>query len=180
MPEILTPIVNISELKNILNDTYSGILFCFGTSVISKIIQAKTRKSNKEKVPSHVAMVYGDNIYESTTDVVHVGYKTIKSGVRRWLIEDFIKAEYKKQTEYAVLKLEFFVPAWADKYIHLPYGKDTILDFLLKDGSDGDSHGLICSQYVNLVTELLPNKKCPNPAELYRRAKELTKSEGEF
>lgn len=170
----LTEIMNLKELEEYLESCHSGILFCFGTSMISRIIQAKTRKYDSEIVPSHVAMIYGDHIYESTTDVVHIGYKTIKSGVRRWLLSDFLKAEHKKQTEYAVLKMEYFERDKADSYIHLPYGKDTILDFLLKDGSDGDSHGLICSQYANLVTQILPKKKCPNPAELYRKAKEIT------
>lgn len=170
----LTEIMNLKELEDYLSNCYTGLLFCFGTSMISKIIQVKTRKYEKEIVPSHVAIIYGDHIYESTTDVVHVGYKTIKSGVRRWLLSDFLKAEHRKQTEYAVLNLEYVERDVADSYIHLPYGKDTILDFLLKDGSDGDSHGLICSQYANLVTRLLPKKKCPNPAELYRKAKELT------
>ena len=170
----LSEIMNLKELEEYLNECHSGILFCFGTSMISRIIQAKTKEYDKEIVPSHVALIYSDNIYESTTDVVHVGYKTIKAGVRRWLISDFIKAEHKKQTDYAVLNIAYFDRDKADSYIHLPYGKDTILDFLLKDGSDGDSHGLICSQYANLVTNLIPNKKCPSPADLYRKAKEVT------
>ena len=170
----LTPIMNLKELEEYTDYFYSGLLFCFGTSMISKIIQAKTKKYDKELVPSHVAMIYDNHIYESTTDVAHVGYKTIKSGVRRWLLSDFLKSEHSKQTEYAVLVLPYFEKDKADSYIHLPYGKDTILDFLLKDGSDGDSHGLICSQYANIVTQLLPKKKCPNPAELYRKAIEIT------
>lgn len=173
----LTNIMNLQELEEYLNSCNSGLLFCFGTSMISRIIQAKTRKYDSEIVPSHVAMIYGNHIYESTTDIIHIGYKDIKSGVRRWLLKDFLKAEHKKQTDYAVLTLPYFERQKADEYVHLPYGRDTILDFLLKDGSDGDSHGLICSQYANLVTQLLPNKKCPNPAELYRKAKEITQSE---
>ena len=170
----LTKIMNLKELEEFLDDCYSGVIFCFGTSMISRIIQAKTRKFDGEIVPSHVAMFYGNNLYESTTDVVHIGHKTIKAGVRRWLLEDFLKSEHKKQTEYAILTIPYFENTLADEYIHLPYGKDTILDFLLKDGSDGDSHGLICSQYANIVTQLLPKKKCPSPAELYRKAKEIT------
>ena len=170
----LTEIMNLKELEEYLEKCYNGLLFCFGTSMISRIIQAKTRKYDTEIVPSHVAIIHGNHIYESTTDVVRIGYKTIGSGVRRWLLKDFLKSEHKKQTEYAVLNLPYLEVDKADNYIHLPYGRDTILDFLLKDGSDGDSHGLICSQYANLITELLPNKRCPNPAELYRKAKEIT------
>lgn len=165
-----SPILNIKELEEWMEAAHSGVLFCFGTSLISKIIQAKTRLTDTEIVPSHVAMFYGDVIYESTTDIVKVGHKTIGAGVRRWLLSDYIKSEYKKQTSYVVYELPYFDRQKADEYVHLPYGKDTILDFLLKDGSDGDSHGLICSQYANLITEILPKKKCPTPAELYRQA----------
>lgn len=173
----LSTILNINELEEFLNNRHSGLIFCFGTSMISKIIQIKTREYDTEIVPSHVAMFYGNHIYESTTDIVHIGHKTIGSGVRRWLISDFIKSEHRKQTKYAVLNMEYFERDKADSYVHLPYGKDTILDFLLKDGSDGDSHGLICSQYANLVTGLLPKKKCPSPAELYRQALKITEGQ---
>lgn len=170
----LTDIMTLKELEETLKQYNTGLIFCFGTSMISRIIQAKTKKYDTEIVPSHVAMFYGNYLYESTTDVIHVGYKTIKAGVRCWLLKDFIKAEHKKQTEYAILSLPYFEKDRADEYVHLPYGRDTILDFLLKDGSDGDSHGLICSQYANIVTSILPKKRCPNPAELYRKAKEIT------
>ena len=171
LPTDINPsyMLNIKELEEWLNNCHSGLIFCFGTSLISRIIQAKTRLTDDELVPSHVAMFCGEHIYESTTDIAKVGYKTIGQGVRRWLIKDFIKSEHKKQTSYIVYEIPYFDTQKADSYVHLPYGKDTILEFLLKDGSDGDSHGLICSQYANLVTEILPRKKCPNPAELYRR-----------
>lgn len=169
----LTPVINLKGLEECLQYYNSGLIFCFGTSLISRIIQAKTRLTDSEIVPSHVAMFYGEHIYESTTDAPTVGYKHIPAGVRRWLIKDFIKSEYKKQTTYAVLSIDYLDRQLADNYIHLPYGKDTILDFLLKDGSDGDSHGLICSQYANTVVQLLPKKKCPTPAELYRKAKQI-------
>lgn len=171
---VLSQVMNLAELKEYLKNVHSGLLFCFGSSMISRIIQAKTRLHEAELVPSHVAMIYGNHIYESTTSAEHVGHKTIKGGVRRWLLDDFIKSEYKKQTNYAVLELDYFDRVKADSYVHLPYGKDTILDFLLKDGSDGDSHGLICSQYANIVTEILPSSKCPSPAELYRKAIKIT------
>lgn len=169
-----TPLLNVKELDEVLNERYSGIIFCFGTSLISRVIQAKTKIYEDELVPSHVALYYGDNIYESTTSEATVGYKRIKQGVRRWLIKDFIKAEYRKQTKYVVFEVDYLEREKADEYVHLPYGKDTILDFLLKDGSDGDSHGLICSQYANLVLQILPNKKCPTPADLYRKIIQLT------
>lgn len=170
----LSEIMTLKDLQEYLEQVPTGLLFCFGTSMISKIIQAKTRKTDTEQVPSHVAMISYNHIYESTTDVVHIDHKKIKSGVRRWLLKDFLKAEYKKQTRYAVLTTSYLDDELADHYIHLPYGKDIILDFLLKDGSEGDSNGLICSQYANIVTQLLPKKKCPNPAELYREAIRLT------
>lgn len=170
----LTDLLNIKELEEHFEEfpNPTGVLFCFGTSFISKLIQAKTRKTATEIVPSHVALICDGHIYESTTGVEKVGHKTIKAGVRRWTLEDFIKAEHQKQTEYAFLHIKNIDRDVADSYIHLPYGKDTILDFLLKDGSDGDSHGLICSQYANIVTQMV-NKKCPNPAEMYRKAQEL-------
>lgn len=172
----LTDLLNIKELEEYFDEfpNSTGVLFCFGTSFISKLIQAKTRKTATEIVPSHVAMVCDNHIYESTTSVEKVGHKTIRSGVRRWHLKDFIKAEHQKQTEYAFLYTGYLDRELADSYIHLPYGKDTILEFLLKDGSEGESHGLICSQYANLVTQML-TKKCPNPAEMYRKAKELNK-----
>lgn len=171
----ITDIMSIGDLIEYIQEhkPYAGLLFCFGSSFVSKIIQAKTRKSDEEDVPSHVAMIFQDHIYESTTEEVQIGYKKIRGGVRRWLLSDYLKAEVYKQTRYAFYPLDYLNDAEADKYIHLPYGKDIILDFLLKDGSNGESHGLICSQYANLITKLL-RKKCPNPAELYRKAKELS------
>lgn len=56
-----------------------------------------------------------------------------------------------------------------EKYLFYPYGKDTIVDFLLKDGSDGDSKGLICSQYANICSEILEDEPCPSPAVLFRK-----------
>ena len=178
----LSDLLNIKELKDYYNanNIKTALLFCFGTSVISKIIQAKTRIDDDELVPSHVAMIIDNHIYESTTDAVRIDHKNIKSGVRRWMIDDYIKSEYKKQTNYAVYNMEDLInKEIADSYIHLPYGKDTILDFLLKDGSEGESHGLICSQFANLVVQLLPEKKCPTPADLYREVLRLNSMDGD-
>lgn len=150
-----------------------GLLFCIGKSMVSQIIQAKTRKYKKEIVPSHVAIINGEFIYESTTEVVNVEgtSKTIHSGVRRWLLSDFIKAEQKKETEYA------FFPCYVnmkklEQYVHYPYGKDTIVEFLFKDEAQGDSRGLICSQYANICTNFI-DAPCPSPAELFRKIKEI-------
>lgn len=168
---MITDIMDIYELEKFIDKKFNyltrGILFCFGTSFISRIISAKTRKNVNEYVPTHVALLTGDSIYESTTDGEEIGYKKIRSGVRRWQLKDYITTEKNKLTKYVYVDWDWDVLE-ADEYIHLPYGKDTILDFLLKDGSDGDSHGLICSQYANICTRILPKKKCPNPAELYR------------
>lgn len=163
-------LLNIFELEDIvddMSDNERGILFCFGTSFISKLIQAKTRLNVNELVPSHVALFSRDIIYESTTSEVCVNNKNIRQGVRRWLTQDFIKSEKNKLTKYVYIPHEWsqFI---ADKYVHLPYGKDTILDFLLKDGSDGTSKGLICSQYVNKCIVNPLNKLCPTPAEIFR------------
>lgn len=154
--------------KNIYPDKY-GLLFCFGNSFISKLIQAKTRNNLAEKVPSHVAVIFGNYIYESTTEVVKVNKKIIPSGVRRWLITDYIKNEKTKETEY------FFYPTTlalntAEHYVHYPYGKDIILDYLLQDGSDGSKYGLICSQYANKVAGMPIDKEVVSPAELFRWA----------
>lgn len=154
----------------------SGILFCFGESFISRVIQIKTRNSKEEVVPSHVAMVYKGHLYESTSAPEKVGNKRIPSGVRRYLLKDFLKMEQGKKTRYMFYEIDLPIKL-LDKYIHLPYGKDTIVDFLIKDESTGDSKGLICSQYANLVTKLL-DKPCPNPAELYRKVLELIEQEG--
>ena len=163
MPDFL----NIKELKTLINKRDTGILFCVGTSFISKLIQFKTRTSKTEIVPSHVAIIKdGTYLYESTSQLATLGRKTIPSGVRRYLLSDFYKLEKDKSTLY------YFHPCELDekrleKYIHYPYGVDTIVDFALKDGSDGISKGLICSQYGNLVTRLM-DKECPSPADLFR------------
>ena len=173
-------LLNIYDLQRVLKGKkipYSGygILFCFGTSLVSKIIMAKTREYDGEIVPSHAAMVYGAYIFESTTDEVNVNHKNIKSGVRLWKIEDFIESEKDKLTSY------YFYPMKPNKFnnemmmdcLHLPYGKDTIVDFLLKDKSNGDkTYGLICSQYVNKCTKL-SKQRCPSPADLFRIVKDL-------
>lgn len=163
-------LMNIYDLIEHLNNQSKfkqGLLFCFGTSFISKLIQAKTKNNPNELVPSHIAMIVGNHVYESTTSTEKVGYKKIKGGVRRWLLDDFFEAEKSKLTRY------IFIPevVWehiCEEHVHLPYGKDTILDFVLKDGSDGDSHGLICSQYANLCIKYPMKSLCPSPAELMR------------
>lgn len=154
------------EMSKIKPKDREGLLFCIGSSFISKLIQIKTRKNSKEVVPSHVAMIKGKFLYESTSAEEKVGAKTIPAGVRRYLLTDFYRAEKEKNTTY------YYYPTLLDsdeleKYIHLPYGKDIILDYLLKDGSDGDSKGLICSQYANKVAKII-SKDCVNPAELMR------------
>lgn len=153
-----------------LQDTIEGkvgILFCFGKSFISKIIQAKTRIYSDEKVPSHVAVVYKKYIYESTTEVVKVNRKTVPAGVRRWQLHDYYKSEKRKETEYAFFEIENINKDNLEFYVHYPYGKDTIIDYLLTDGSDGVSSGLICSQYANKVFKISPHE-APTPADLYR------------
>lgn len=177
---MLTSIINVHDLEKYLkHSSKAGVLFCFGTSFISRLIQAKTKLYPTERVPSHVALIYSGFIYESTTESPTVNKKHIPPGVRRWLLSDFMKSEKKKQTSYAILDLplEMFNEIILEESIHLPYGKDTILDFVLKDGSDGDSSGLICSQYANMVVQLLPLVKCPTPADLYRKAKEIEHDE---
>lgn len=144
-----------------------GILFCFGKSFISKIIQAKTRKDENEIVPSHIALFYDDYIYESTTERVDINGKHIKSGVRRWQLKDFIASELKKETEYELMPCILDVNTM-ENYVHYPYGKDIIIDYLFTNGSDGESDGLICSQYANYVTKLYPNRECVTPADMYR------------
>lgn len=167
-------LMNIYELEYLIEydfkDNDTAVLFCFGTSLISRIIQAKTRLNKNEVVPSHVAMITKHFIFESTTGEEHIGNKYIRQGVRRWLISDFIEAEKSKLTKYILVKHP--INLWkANQYVHLPYGKDIILDFLLKDGSDGDSKGLICSQYVNKCIEPHSTYMCPSPADLLRIAK---------
>lgn len=162
---------NSVGLRSLINSQDVGLLFCFGKSMISKIIQAKTRIDNYEVVPSHVAVVFNGYIYESTTEVVHVNNKTIPSGVRRWQLKDYFKSEKKKETEYYFYPTVIYIDE-LERYVHYPYGKDTIVDFLLQDGSDGVSKGLICSQYANRVTKLMA-KDCPSPAELFRYCRKL-------
>lgn len=157
----------------------NGLLFCFGTSLVSRIIQMKTREYDDEVVPSHVAILYGQYIFESTTQQEHVNHKNIPEGVRMWLIDDFIEAEKNKLTKYYLYKMnrqEFDTDALMHN-LHLPYGRDTIIDFVLKDKSNGDrTHGLICSQYVNKCTKL-SKQRCPSPADLFRIVKDLNKNE---
>lgn len=166
--------LNITDLRKLINKNDSGILFCIGNSFISKIIQAKTRLNTKEIVPSHVALIVdGTFLYESTSQDDKLGNKTIPAGVRRYLLKDFYRLEKDKETKYAFFPTEIDRKE-LEKYIHYPYGKDIILDFLLKDGSNGESKGLICSQYVNNVTKLV-NEPCPSPAVVYRAAKKMEK-----
>jgi len=173
-------LLNIYDLEKLFkgkNVKYSGfgLLFCFGTSVVSKIIMARTQHYNYELVPSHVAIIYGGFVFESTTDEVHIGNKFIKSGVRMWLLKDFIQAEKNKLTKYFFYKMDrnkFDRDTMLD-CLHLPYGKITIIDFLLKDSSEGThTNGLICSQYANKCTKL-SKQRCPSPADLYRIVKDL-------
>ena len=170
-------LLNIYDLSKTIRGNNSGILFCFGTSVVSKLIMAKTRLECGEVVPSHIALLYGDWIFESTTEEVHINNKIIKSGVRNWLVKDFIEAEKKKLTKYYFYKMNsghFNVNQLTD-CLHLPYGVDNIIDFVLKDKSNGDrTHGLICSQYANKVTGL-SKQACPSPADLFRIVKDLEK-----
>lgn len=164
-----TELFKVDELRKHIYPNKSGLLFCFGTSFISQLIQAKTRLHPYEQVPSHVAVVFNNYIYESTTEVVHINKKIIPAGVRRWLITDYLKSERRKDTSY------FFYPMvialdTAEYFVHYPYGKDIILDYLLQDGSDGSKYGLICSQYANKVAGFPINQEVVSPAELYRWA----------
>lgn len=161
-------LLELDTLKNLI-DKDTGLLFVFGSSFISKLIQAKTRKFKREVVPSHVAIIYkGKFLYESTVASESVGNKTIPSGVRRFLLSDFFISEADKESKYYFVPMNVSITE-LEKHVHLPYGKDIILDFLLKDGSDGESEGLICSQYANLVTKLL-DMDCPSPANMFREA----------
>ena len=161
-------LLTLEELKKELKNQSNGLIFCFGSSFISRVIQSKTRLYKDEAVPSHVAMLVNNKfLYESTSQPEHVGDKTIPAGVRRYLLEDFLKSEKKKLTKYYFIPIGI-ISGEAEKYIHLPYGKDIILDFLLRDGSDGDSKGLICSQYANLCTRVV-DESCPSPAVLLRK-----------
>nr|DAQ09846.1 MAG TPA: hypothetical protein [Caudoviricetes sp.] len=161
-------LLSLDTLKALIRKSDTGLLFCFGNSFISRVIQAKTKEYDDELVPSHVAMIVnGQFLYESTSAPERLGNKRIPSGVRRYLIKDFYKLEKGKEAEY------YFYPCnllnlQLEKYLFYPYGKDTIIDFLLKDGSDGDSKGLICSQYANICSDILKDEPCPTPADLFR------------
>ena len=163
-PELLS----LNTLKALICKGDTGLLFCFGSSFISRVIQAKTKEYDEELVPSHVAMIVdGQFLYESTSAPERLGNKRIPAGVRRYLLKDFLRLERTKNTEY------YFYPCslsstQLEKYLFYPYGKDTIVDFLLRDGSDGDSKGLICSQYANMCSNILEDELCPTPADLFR------------
>ena len=165
-------LLTLSELKRKKLDVNNGVLFCFGSSLISQIIRAKTREYVGEIVPSHVALVYGGYIYESTTEEVNVHKKHIPAGVRRWQVQDFYISESKKDTLYYFYKTDGIDTIELENNVHRPYGKDTIVDYLLADDSKGNSNGLICSQYANLCTKFI-DKPCVTPAELYRAVKEM-------
>ena len=160
--------IPLRDLKDLLSKNASGLIFCFGTSFTSQLIKAKTRLYTNEQVPSHVAVYHKGFIYESTTADEHVGVKYIPPGVRRWLVTDFIKVERKRNTNYVFIAMGVDI-AVLERYIHYPYGIDTIVDYMFKDKSNGHSKGLICSQYANYATKLI-DQECVTPAELYRRA----------
>lgn len=164
---------SLQKIKNIIGNS-SGLLFCEGNSFNSKLIRAKTRELIDERVPSHVAIIYRGFIYESTTREVDIGYKTIPGGVRRWLLKDYYKSEANKNTLYGFFRVDdrLFNKDVMEDNIHRPYGIDIILDIALKNGSDGSSRGLICSQYANLVLSIL-DKTVPTPAELMRACDKL-------
>ena len=161
-------IVNIRKLKALLNSKSTGILFCIGSSLVSRLIQAKTREYDDEIVPSHVAIIYKGFVYESQSNSTDIGDKTVPSGVRRLLLKDFLKSEKGKRTQYEFYPISPIDEELLEKYVHLPYGIDSIVDFLLRDKSDGKSKGLICSQYANNVLQILPDEPCPSPAQLFR------------
>ena len=166
-PELLS----LDMVKALICKGDTGLLFCFGSSFISRVIQAKTKEYDEELVPSHVAMIVdGQYLYESTSAPERLGYKRIPSGVRRYLLKDFFRLERSKNTKYYFYPCDLLSPQ-LEKYLFYPYGKDTLIDFLLKDGSDGDSKGLICSQYANICSEILEDEPCPSPAVLFRKIK---------
>lgn len=175
-------LLNIFDLEKIFKSQGKtlhgfGIVFCFGTSLVSRIIQAKTRIEEGEIVPSHVLLVWGNQVLESTTDVQTINHKRIPSGVRMWRLKDWIECEKKRLTKYFYYPYKNIDNDLMTDLLHLPYGRDTIVDFIIKDKSEGDrTHGLICSQYVNKVTKL-SKQKCPSPADLYRIVKDLMKGE---
>ena len=161
-------LVPLDILKASILKSDTGLLFCFGTSFISRVIQAKTKLYDEEQVPSHVAMIVnGQFLYESTSAPERLGNKRIPSGVRRYLLKDFYRLEKGKETKYYFYPCDL-LSSQLEKYLFYPYGKDTIVDFLLRDGSDGDSKGLICSQYANMCSNILEDELCPTPADLFR------------
>lgn len=164
-PELLS----LDMVKALICKGDTGLLFCFGSSFISRVIQAKTKEYDEELVPSHVAMIVdGQFLYESTSAPERLGYKRIPSGVRRYLLKDFFRLERNKNTEYYFYPCDL-LSSQLEKYLFYPYGKDIIVEFLLKDGSKGDSRGLICSQYANICSEILVEEPCPSPAVLFRK-----------
>lgn len=166
-PELLS----LDTLKALICKGDTGLLFCFGSSFISRVIQAKTKEYDEELVPSHVAMIVdGQFLYESTSAPERLGNKRIPAGVRRYLLKDFLKLERTKNTEYYFYPCDL-LSSQLEKYLFYPYGKDIIVDFLLRDGSEGDSKGLICSQYANICSEILYDEPCPSPAVLFRAIK---------
>ena len=95
-------LVSLDILKASILKSDTGLLFCFGTSFISRVIQAKTKLYDEEQVPSHVAMIVnGQFLYESTSAPEKLGNKRIPSGVRRYLLKDFYRLEKGKETEYS-------------------------------------------------------------------------------
>lgn len=149
-----------------------GIIFCFGNSLISKIISLKTRRDANDIVPTHVALCYGDFVYESTTSRSTIGKKSIDTGVRRILLTDFLKKEKGRRTTYEIFP-HHLNKELLEEYVHYPYGLDSLVDFFFTSGSDGVSYGLICSQYVNLVASIC-DEDCPSPADLYYKIMEDT------
>ena len=96
-PELLS----LNTLKALICKGDTGLLFCFGSSFISRVIQAKTKEYDEELVPSHVAMIVdGQFLYESTSAPERLGNKRIPAGVRRYLLKDFLRLERTKNTEY--------------------------------------------------------------------------------
>lgn len=174
MPYTLNALIH-KAYKDLPINNYA-ILFCFGNSLVSRLIMAKTRLKTEEIVPSHTAILVRGNdgiifIYESTTLSQKIHGKRIPSGVRRYLFSDFETLEKDKTTTY-YLATDKTVTAIDSSYelerwVGYPYGLDSIIDFALKDESDGESNGLICSQYANKVFGLV-REDCPSPAELWR------------
>lgn len=161
--------------KDLPTNSYA-MLFCFGDSLVSRLIMAKTRLEAGEIVPSHTAIAVRGNdgiifIYESTSFGQKIHGKCIPAGVRRYLFSDFKILEKDKSTTYylATDKTTTTIDSSyeLERWVGYPYGIDSIIDFALKDDSDGESNGLICSQYANKVFRLMRDE-CPSPAELWR------------